>query len=84
LLFLLLLLLLHACAAAAAATMWCTAGLLRTSRMNFLQMGRISLDRVALNIMTCLSWGVRLKMACTRRAGRGRAGGKEAVGSGVG
>jgi len=33
--------------------------------MNFLQMGRTSLLRVALNIMTCLSWGVSLKMACT-------------------
>ena len=36
-----------------------------TSDMNFLQMGRISLDSVALNIMTCLSCGVILKMSCT-------------------
>lgn len=41
------------------------AGWVRTSDMNFLQMGLISLLRVALNIMTCLSWGVSLKMACT-------------------
>lgn len=34
-----------------------------TSDMNFLQMGRISLDSVAENIMTCLSCGVILKMS---------------------
>ena len=33
--------------------------------MNFLQTGRISLDSVALNIMTCLECGVLLKMVCT-------------------
>lgn len=33
--------------------------------MNFLQMGRISLESVAENIMTCLSCGVILKMSCT-------------------
>ncbi len=33
--------------------------------MNFLQMGRISWDSVAENIMTCLSCGVCLKMSCT-------------------
>ena len=33
--------------------------------MNFLQTGRISLASVALNIMTCLEWGVALKMFCT-------------------
>ena len=33
--------------------------------MNFLQMGRISADSVAENIMTCLSCGVCLKMSCT-------------------
>lgn len=37
----------------------------RTSDMNFLQIGRISLLSVALNIMTCLSCGVCLKMDCT-------------------
>lgn len=37
----------------------------RTSRINFLQTGRISDDSVAENIMTCLSWGVFLKMACS-------------------
>ncbi len=36
-----------------------------TSDMNFLQTGRISLDSVAENIMTCLSCGVILKMSCT-------------------
>lgn len=36
-----------------------------TSDMNFLQMGRISLESVAENIMTCLSCGVILKMSCT-------------------
>lgn len=41
------------------------AGRRRTSDMNFLQTGLISELRVALNIMTCLSWGVSLKMACT-------------------
>ena len=39
--------------------------------MNFLQTGRISEERVALNIMTCLSCGVRLKMACTAGGRRG-------------
>ena len=42
----------------------------RTSRMNFLQTGRMSEERVAENIMTCLSWGVFLKIACTHRAAR--------------
>lgn len=36
-----------------------------TSCMNFLQTGRISLLRVAENIITCLSWGVILKISCT-------------------
>ncbi len=48
----------------------------RTSRMNFLHTGRMSVERVALNIMTCLSWGVFLKMACR--------GGEEQVGGWVG
>mmetsp|Transcript_12054 Transcript_12054/g.30713 ORF Transcript_12054/g.30713 Transcript_12054/m.30713 type:complete len:205 (-) Transcript_12054:208-822(-) len=33
--------------------------------MNFLQMGRISLESVAENIITCLSCGVSLKISCT-------------------
>ena len=37
----------------------------RTLFMNFLHTARISLASVAENIMTCLSWGVSLKMACT-------------------
>lgn len=36
-----------------------------TSCINFLQTGRISLLSVAENIITCLSWGVILKIACT-------------------
>ena len=36
-----------------------------TSCINFLQTGRISLLRVAENIITCLSWGVILKISCT-------------------
>lgn len=36
-----------------------------TSCMNFLQTGRISLDNVALNIMTCLLCGVLLNISCT-------------------
>ena len=35
--------------------------------MNFLQVGRISLLSVAENIMTCLWWGVDLKISCTSR-----------------
>ena len=35
-----------------------------TSVINFLQMGRISWESVAENIMTCLSCGVCLKMSC--------------------
>lgn len=35
--------------------------------MNLRQTGRISLLSVALNIMTCFSWGVILKMSCTSR-----------------
>lgn len=38
-----------------------------TSCMNLRQTGRISLLRVALNIMTCFSWGVILKISCTSR-----------------
>lgn len=38
-----------------------------TSCMNFLQTGRISLLRVALNIMTCFSWGVIRKISWTSR-----------------
>lgn len=38
-----------------------------TSCMNFLQTGRISLLRVALNIMTCFSWGVTRKISWTSR-----------------
>lgn len=38
-----------------------------TSCMNFLQTGRISLDSVALNIMTCLLCGVLLNISCTSR-----------------
>lgn len=40
---------------------------LLTSCMNFLQTGRISLLRVALNIIHCFSWGVRRKISCTSR-----------------
>lgn len=40
---------------------------LLTSCMNFLQTGRISLLRVALNIMHCFSCGVRRKISCTSR-----------------
>ena len=39
--------------------------MVRTSFMNFLQTGRISLERVAENIMTCLERGVALKISCT-------------------
>lgn len=35
--------------------------------INFLQTGRISLGRVALNIITCFSWGVFLNTSCTSR-----------------
>ena len=35
--------------------------------MNFLHMGRISWDSVALNIMTCFCVGVALKMSWTSR-----------------
>ena len=38
-----------------------------TSCMNFLQTGRISLFSVALNINTCFSCGVILKISCTSR-----------------
>lgn len=38
-----------------------------TSCMNFLQTGRISLLRVALNIITCFSWGVLRKISWTSR-----------------
>lgn len=43
--------------------------------MNFLQVGRISLLRVAENIMTCLWCGVDLKISCTSRrmSGEGEA-----------
>lgn len=37
----------------------------RTSFMNFLQMGRMSLASVAENIMTCLLCGVALKISWT-------------------
>mmetsp|Transcript_13392 Transcript_13392/g.34358 ORF Transcript_13392/g.34358 Transcript_13392/m.34358 type:complete len:209 (-) Transcript_13392:230-856(-) len=37
------------------------------SVMNFLQMGRISWERVAENIITCLSWGVAMKIFWTSR-----------------
>lgn len=37
----------------------------RTLDMNFLQTGRTSCESVALNIMTCFSCGVFLKMSCT-------------------
>jgi hypothetical protein len=37
----------------------------RTLFINFLHTPRISLAMVAENIMTCLSWGVSLKIACT-------------------
>lgn len=40
---------------------------LLTSCMNFLHTGRISLLKVALNIMHCFSWGVRRKISCTSR-----------------
>ena len=33
--------------------------------MNFLTTGRMSLGRVALNIMTCFSRGVEMKICCT-------------------
>lgn len=35
----------------------------RTLDMNFLHTPRMSWDRVAENIMTCLSWGVILKIS---------------------
>ena len=35
--------------------------------MNFLQTGRISLGKVALNIITCFEWGVALNTSCTSR-----------------
>ena len=44
---------------------WKALGFTRTSVMNFLQTGRMSFDNVALNIMTCLSWGVILNISCT-------------------
>merc|ERR1719323_656550 len=37
------------------------------SCMNFLHTGLISLERVALNIITCFSWGVARKISCTSR-----------------
>jgi len=36
---------------------------IRTLLMNFLHVTRISLARVALNIMTCLLWGVTRKIS---------------------
>lgn len=36
-----------------------------TSCINFLQTGRISLDNVAENIITCLLCAVLLKISCT-------------------
>jgi len=36
---------------------------LLTVCMNFLHTGRISLERVAENIITCLWWGVDLKIS---------------------
>jgi hypothetical protein len=39
----------------------------RTDCMNFLQVVRISLERVAENIMTCLWWGVARKISWTSR-----------------
>jgi hypothetical protein len=50
--------------------------------MNFLQTGRISLLRVALNIMHCFSWGVRRKISCTSRRMSAKQG-KKQVGMGV-
>lgn len=38
-----------------------------TSCINFLQTGRISLLSVALNIITCFSWGVLRNISCTSR-----------------
>ena len=38
-----------------------------TSCMNFLQTGLMSLERVALNIITCFSCGVARKISCTSR-----------------
>ena len=35
--------------------------------MNFLQISRVSFDRVAENIITCLSWGVPRKISWTSR-----------------
>ncbi len=35
--------------------------------MNFLQVARMSLDKVAENIMTCLWWGVARKISWTSR-----------------
>ena len=45
---------------------------LRTSCMNFLQTGRMSLLSVALNIMTCFSCGVARKISCTSRRMSGK------------
>jgi hypothetical protein len=50
-------------AVVAAAAGWRTP----TSCMNFLQTGRMSLERVAENIITCFSWGVFRKISCTSR-----------------
>ncbi len=50
-------------AVGAAAAGWRTP----TSCMNFLQTGRMSLERVAENIITCFSWGVFRKISCTSR-----------------
>ena len=35
--------------------------------MNFLQTGLMSFESVALNIITCFSWGVARKISCTSR-----------------
>jgi len=43
------------------------AGIFITSCMNFLHTGRISLLRVALNIITCFSCGVKRNISCTSR-----------------
>lgn len=50
----------------------------RTAWQNLRQTGRISLERVAENIMTCFSWGVARKISWMSRrmsvGGQGRGG----------
>ena len=56
-------------------------GIKLTSFMNFLHTGRISLDSVAENIITCLSCGVILKISCTSARMSARSGERGKLGS---